>query len=136
MTEVLEFNFRTDKRKQWAQPSWRGRRVRGIELDQQRFEAKAARDRARRARVTDPHREPSMRLLEAWAPVEDQLRQAIDSATFAIWCRLLHPHRFVSGTWVLAHHPLHVGWVRDRFGRLIAEVAQRPVEFVVCEALR
>jgi DnaA N-terminal domain len=139
MTERLEFKFRTDKRspKPWAQPSWRGRRFRGIELDQQRIEAKAARERQGQARLdtADQHRSPSLPLLEAWAPVEDRMRHAVDGPTFRIWVNPLHPHRLQSGVWVLACGPFERGWVRDRFGRLIEGCAGRPCQFVVCGAM-
>jgi len=134
----LDFKFKSDKRepKSWAQPPWRGRRFRGIELDQQRIEARAARDRSRRKQgPADPHRDPSALLLETWAPVEDRLRQAVDGPTFRMHLDRMHPHRLQAGTWVLACHPFALGWIRDRFGGVIASCAERPVEFVVCEAM-
>lgn len=82
---------------------------------------------------TDPHRDPSVHLLEAWAPVEDELRRAVGPETFAIWLADVHPHRRVNGEWVLACRPEARGWIRDRFGRLIASCAGRPVVFVNCE---
>lgn len=88
----------------------------------------------RTVEVADPHHEPSVCLLEAWAPVEDQLRDVVDPETFAIWLADLHPHRLVNGEWVLACRPGAHGWIRDRFGRLIASFcAERQVVFVTCE---
>ena len=100
------------------------------------------RDDARRARRTlgldgapelammDSHREPSVRLLEAWAPVENELRQAVEPETFAMWLADIHPHRLSQGVWYLACRPQACGWIRDRFGRLIESCAGRPVVFV------
>lgn len=87
------------------------------------------------AAICDPHREPSIALLEAWAPIEVELRSAVDGPTFRIWLAQLHPHSLTGGAWRLACRPAHVGWIRDRFGRVIEGCARRPVEFVVCEAL-
>ena len=105
-------------------------RFRGIER-QQRIDEGAL----RRRELLDPHRPASIGLLEAWAPVENELRLAVERSTFNIWLAPLHPHSLVAGVWKLAYRPENVSWIVDRFGRLIAEVAQRPVEFVVCSAL-
>ncbi len=139
MPELLEFNFRTDKRgcQHWAKPSWHGRWLRGIELNEQRLDG-----RFRKLQVApdcskhlDPHRDPSTRLLEAWKPVEDELRRAVDATTFRIQLASVHPHRIENGAWILACHSALRGWIADRFGRLIERCAGRPCEFVACEAM-
>lgn len=86
-------------------------------------------------REPEPHRPPSITLLETWAPVEDELRQAVEDLTFRMWLAPLHPHAFIGGVWRLAYRPEGIGWIRDRFGRLIEGCAGRPVEFVVCEEM-
>jgi hypothetical protein len=90
---------------------------------------------ARTVEPADPHHEPSVRLLEAWAPVEYELRQAVEPEMFAIWLADVHPHRLINGEWVLACRPQARGWIQDRFGRLIASCAERPVVLVNCEKL-
>jgi hypothetical protein len=84
-------------------------------------------------RPVDPHREPSAELLAAWAPIEAELRLAVDELSFNIWLARLHPHRRTSGIWVLACPERGISWIRDRFGRVIAACAGQPVEYVVCE---
>jgi hypothetical protein len=114
---------------------WRGRWLRGIELNQARLDSRGAHAKKRsQEQPADPHREPSTGLLEAWAPVEHQLREAVDEATFNIWLAALHPHALIDGKWRLAYRGQHVGWIRARFGRVIEGCAGRPVEFVACEA--
>lgn len=111
---------------------WRGRWLRGIELNEERLDAQGQRAQSCQREDTDPHREPSTALLEAWKPVEVELRQAVDGPTFRIWLAQLHPHSLIGGTWRLACRPEHVGWLRDRFGRVIEGRAGRPVELVGC----
>lgn len=133
----LEFAFR----KAPVQAQWRGRWLRGIELDQQRFEARAAAQRRRSHFEHDAHREPSVRLLEAWAPVEDDLRRCVelgtlDDLSLRLWLAPVHPHSLIGGTWRLGCDERAICWLRDRFGRLLEGCAGRPVEFVVCEGSR
>jgi hypothetical protein len=88
-----------------------------------------------RTATLDPHREPSARLLAAWAPVERELRQAVDESTYQIWLAppLVHPHALTAGRWRLACRPQTCSWIRERFGKIVAECAGCPVEFVACE---
>lgn len=81
----------------------------------------------------DLHREPSVRLLEAWAPVEEELRQRVERDVFEIWLGVLHPHALLDGAWRLAYDVRAVRWVEARFGAIVRECAGRPVVFVACE---
>jgi hypothetical protein len=120
----------------WAPPVAAGRFA-FLEMSDRR----ATRSRAKakpepRTATLDPHREPSPRLLAAWAPVERELRQAVDESTYRIWLADVHPHSLIDGTWTLACPRLQtVGWVADRLGRVIRDCAGCPVMFVACEAV-
>jgi hypothetical protein len=83
--------------------------------------------------MIDSHGEPSERLLAAWVPIMDQLRQAVDPAVFGCWLADLHPHRRLGGVWYVGCRPQACGWVEQRFGRLVAACADREVVFVACE---
>jgi hypothetical protein len=109
-------------------------RLKGLMM-QDRQDARRARSRVvtRIPEPVDSHHEPSERLLEAWAPVEDRLRQAVDPGVFACWLADVHPHRLVKGEWYLACHPRKRDWILVRFRRLITECAGCPVVFVNCE---
>lgn len=80
------------------------------------------------------HRAPSERLLAAWAPVDAEIQRAVDELTYRIWLVGVHPHALLEGTWILGTHKQSRRWIQDRFGRLIAECAGRPVEFVACSS--
>lgn len=92
------------------------------------------RPKLRDERAGDPHREASVALLEAWAPVEVEMRKCVDELTYRIWLAPMHPHSLVGGTWRVGCDARAVGWIRDRFGRMIEACAGRPVELVICEA--
>lgn len=126
----LRFEFR----RRGVEPWWRGRWLLGIEAEQRRqMERQRSAQTARPVEAADPHRDPTVRLLEAWAPVEDELCRAVGLELFAMWLADVHPHRLVNSEWVLGCRPQSRGWIRDRFGRLIAACADRPVVFVNCE---
>jgi hypothetical protein len=132
--EPRDGGLRFEFRRRGVEPWWRGRWVLGIEAEQRRqMERQRQAQAVRAVEVADPHHEPTGRLLEAWAPVEDELRQTVDPETFAIWLADMHPHRLIKGEWVLACRPQTRGWVEARFGRLIASCAGRPVVLVNCE---
>jgi hypothetical protein len=61
-----------------------------------------------------------------WTQLRTQLRQAIGDTQFAIW---LEPIELIAidsqGTLVIAPPPATRDWVQKRFGRLLAECAQR-----------
>lgn len=82
--------------------------------------------------AADPHRESSERLLEAWAPVENRLRDLVDHPVFAMWLAELHPHRLVGGVWYVGCRSRAQGWIQARFGYLIASCADRQVVLVPC----
>jgi hypothetical protein len=96
------------------------------------------RQRARRAPQVprpvmplDPHRDPSERLLAAWAPVEERVRETTTTSALATYG--VHPHSLVANVWRVACRPEMVGWVQQRFGRLFTECAGRPVVIVACD---
>ncbi len=131
---ALAFEFRVPghERPSWAapKPSIFSGTFAGLEIEERR---KGRQGSLKKAEPLDPHREPSERLLEAWAPLENELREAIDPETFAIWLADLHPHRILRGVWYVACRPRARGWVEERYGRVIRACADRPVVFVACE---
>jgi hypothetical protein len=67
-----------------------------------------------------------------WAPIEAELRNAVDESVFKLWLAGLHLHE--SGDRLMIGCPAHAKrWVVDRFGRLVAgAVDGRPYELVAC----
>lgn len=132
MSNALHFKFRTGSpRPAWTPPKASGRFAFLEMSDRQALRAKRTQP-TKRPLDLDAHHTPSVPLLEAWAPVEDRLRESIDGPTFRLWLADLHPHRKLGGRWYLAARSQAVGWVRDRFGRLIESCAGCPCEFVAC----
>jgi hypothetical protein len=89
------------------------------------------------AQLTDPHPDgcPSEALAARWEPIATRLREMFDTderhATWRVWIEPIHPHRVQNGVWVLAVPPRSLGWVQQRFGRLLVSVAG-DVEIVAC----
>jgi hypothetical protein len=109
-------------------------------LMQERADRQRAYQRARgRPSTSKPaievvaHREPSERLRQAWAAVEQTIRAMVDGPTWDMWLADLHPRSFVGGIWTLATGPQQCGWVESRFGRLLTECAGCPVRIIACE---
>jgi hypothetical protein len=70
-----------------------------------------------------------------WSAVADELRDAVDSSTFDIWLAGLHLH-LDGEQMVLGAKPGQVIWITDRFGKLLADVAEKPVRVIPCECQR
>jgi hypothetical protein len=139
-TDKLQFNFRSPQTQRVRSVPSTGP-IAGILAEERRQDERLRRKRRAERRASrhplDQHSEPSSALLEAWAPVEDLLRQEIDEQTFRMWFADLHPHRLVNGAWVLASANRYaVSWVPNRFGRLVESCAGRPVEYVMCAVSR
>lgn len=92
----------------------------------------------RLAQLTDLHPDgcPSEALAARWEPIATRLREMFadvetHGSTWRVWIEPIHPHRVENGIWVLAVPPRQLGWVRQRFGRLLGSVCGQ-VEIVAC----
>jgi hypothetical protein len=101
--------------------------------DRQRAQRKPGPPAPKSVVPLDRHRDPSERLLSAWAPVGQAVEQALgeNSPAFAMYG--FHPHGLVAGVWHVACRPQTVGWVQARFGSFLAACAGRPVVIVACD---
>jgi hypothetical protein len=81
--------------------------------------------------ASDPHEDTD--LLAAWEPVQCELAQAVGESTYRTWLAPLHPHAFIDGEWTVGCTPKGVGWVNDRFRRLLESAADCPVTVVACD---
>lgn len=98
----------------------------------------AVREHERLERVrslTDPHPEkaPSPEGLAAWEAIREQMRRMVAAHAWVVWCRPVHPHRFLDGTWVLACPASCHDWVLERFGSAWEAACEGPVRFVICD---
>jgi hypothetical protein len=72
-------------------------------------------------------------LAAEWAPIAAQLVERTGGDEGAtIWLRPLHLHQSSADGLVLGCPPQQGRWTQDRFGRLLEEVAGRPVRIVEC----
>lgn len=131
----LAIPFRTGRRSPSVAPIASGRFA-YLEMEDRRRKRKTLVTPQPDAR-REAHRDPSLRLLEAWTPIEAELRKSVDELTFRIWLAAggqvdLHPHSLIGGTWRLAARHQSC-WIEDRFGRLLSTCAGCPVEIVVCD---
>lgn len=73
---------------------------------------------------------PTSEIAAEWARIRRELMDAAGQGAIAVLAPL-HPHTS-EGVLALGCPSTHVGWVRDRFGRLIADIAGRPIEIIDC----
>lgn len=72
-------------------------------------------------------------LTAEWAPIAAELLQATgDDVGARAWLTPLHLHDSSDGQLVLGCPATHTRWVQDRFGRLISEVAGKPIRIIDC----
>jgi hypothetical protein len=81
--------------------------------------------------ASDPHDDAD--LLAAWEPVRAELKQAVDEDIYRLWLAPLHPHMLVDGVWTVGCPTNSVGWINDRFGRMLVSCAGSPVMIMPCE---
>lgn len=70
---------------------------------------------------------------EEWRRLAPEVRQVIGDQNFELWLSAAHAHVGGEGELLLAVPPSVEGWVRDRFGKAIDQVANRRLEIVICE---
>lgn len=69
---------------------------------------------------------------DEWNVVMGELAVRVDAPTFNLSLASLHLHANDDTLIVGTADPRGAGWIEKRFGRLVAEVAGKPVEFVGC----
>jgi hypothetical protein len=86
----------------------------------------------RRAKRTAPLEDcpTTPELVAAWEPIRAELRAAVDDSAF-IWLAQLHLHN-AGNELVLGCPAESKVWIRDRFGRLIEDVAEKSIVLVAC----
>lgn len=81
--------------------------------------------------ASDPHEDTDLRA--AWEPVQAELKLAVDESTYRIWLAPIHPHVLADGAWTVGCPTNSVGWINDRFGRLLVSSVGSPVTIVACD---
>jgi hypothetical protein len=130
----------TTTRRRLEAEAAQGRRGEVAEREKRHAAERALAD-LRRAQLVDPHPEncPSVVLAEVWDPIAERLHgwftdsEGLTDPTWMHWLRPLHPHRVEGGVLIVACPGRSMGWVRERFGRLVERAAEKPVRFVGCD---
>jgi Helix-turn-helix domain len=75
--------------------------------------------------------QPTPAQLATWAAARSSIADVVEESAFRIWIASLHAHA-ISGELVLGAPDHQIGWVRDRYGRLINATVGETVEIVNC----
>ena len=76
---------------------------------------------------------PTPELAAEWAPIAEVVAASVGDS-YDIWLAPLHLHAASSDEFVLGHpKPEAIGWITNRFGRILLAAAGRPIRIVSCD---
>jgi hypothetical protein len=67
-----------------------------------------------------------------WEELAGQLRGEVEESSWSSWLASLHPHGSPNGQLVLGTSPQAAGWIRERWGSMLDQLAGGSVEIVAC----